>query len=165
MQSQTVRRAHASKRLSGRTSSCSSGSLFNLGAEGQLQASKEEGELTKLFFVRCYSLSCFGLGFTHNHVWKTDLTQTPLLQKIMTKRTFLAFWQLSQWERKSNSRLGFWKCRNIRTHFLYPNLPLIGHQMQKPTEKMLTDVPREIASVLFISVSVKADNAGDSTTN
>ena len=117
------------------------------------------------FFVRRYSLSCFDLGFTHNQVWKTDLTWTPLLQKMMTKRTFLVFWQLSQWGRKSNSRLDSWKCGNIRTHFLYTNLSLIGHQMQKPTEKMLTDVQKEIASILSISANVKADNAGDSSTN
>lgn len=45
-QSQTVRRAHPGKRLSHRTSSCNSGSLFHLGAEAQLQVSREERELT-----------------------------------------------------------------------------------------------------------------------
>lgn len=94
--SQTVRRAHPGKWLSRRTSSCNSGSLFNLGAEGQLQVPREEGELTVLFFFRHYSLSWFDLGFTHNQVWKRDLTWMPLLQKIMTKRTFLVFWHLSQ---------------------------------------------------------------------
>lgn len=37
--------------------------------------------------------------------------------------------------------------------------------MQKPTEKMLTDVQKEIASIHSISANVKADNAGDSSTN
>lgn len=37
--------------------------------------------------------------------------------------------------------------------------------MQKPTEKMLTDVQKDIASIHSISANVKADNAGDSSTN
>lgn len=37
--------------------------------------------------------------------------------------------------------------------------------MQKPTEKMLTDVQKKMASIHSISASVKADNAGDSSTN
>lgn len=52
-----------------------------------------------------------------------------------------------------------------RTHFLYTTLSLIGLQMQKPTEKMVTDVQKEIASILSVSANVKADNAGDSSTD
>lgn len=37
--------------------------------------------------------------------------------------------------------------------------------MQQPTEEMLTDVQKEIASIHSISASAKADNAGDSSTN
>lgn len=37
--------------------------------------------------------------------------------------------------------------------------------MHKPTEQMLTDVQKEIVSILSVGANVKADKAGDSSTN
>lgn len=92
------------------------------GSRRAAEVSREEGESGRLtiFFVSHYPLSCFDLGFTHNQAGKTDLTWTLLLQKLMTKRTFLVFSQLSQ--RGRNNRIGSWRCGNIRTHFLFTNL-------------------------------------------
>lgn len=82
---------------------------------------------------------------------KSHLIWAPLLRKIITEKISLVFWQLSQQGRKNNSRLGSWRCGNIRTHFLYANLSLTGQQMQMPTEKRSTDLERRwLACTLLV---------------
>lgn len=102
-------------------------------------------------FVRHYSLSCSHPGFSHNLAGKSHLIWAPLLRKIITEKISLVFWQLSQQGRKNNSRLGSWRCGNIRTHFLYAYLSLTGQQMQMPTEKRSTDLERRwLACALLV---------------
>lgn len=68
-----------------------------------------EREAWEVISIFCQTLFPFllGLGFTHNDIWKPDLTCTLLLQKLMTKRAFLSFffWQFSQSRRKTNSKI------------------------------------------------------------
>lgn len=103
-------------------------------------------EVNSIFYQTL--LTFFSLGFSHNQILKPDPTWTPLLHKIMTKRAFLVFLTYSPEERlipKFQHR--FLEMGRHQVPFSLHQFVLISPQMQKPTQKMLSHVQKEIASI------------------
>ncbi|PKU39719.1 hypothetical protein llap_9970 [Limosa lapponica baueri] len=124
-----------------------------------MQTSTRNHTNLSLIHEKCYGiLSCHSTF--DNVVWIPDTAVTSIIGSAHLKQseelTLVNGFHAehppatqavcSTWEQKGN-----YKCPE--------------RKMQKPTEKMLTDVQKEIASSLSISANVKADNADTSSTN